>query len=232
MALIKFGGGITEMRGSIAGNVYSRNRYGAYARARTKPVNPNTGYQQVVRAIVTYLTTYWSQTVTSAQRTAWNLYAANVVMLNKLGESVHLSGFNHFIRSNSARIQAGLAIVAAGPTTFELPEADESIVATMSEAAGTLSLAYDDGEDWCDEDGAGLIIRQGVPQNAQRNFFGGPFRFHACVEGDSVTAPTSPEANTATFAFVEGQRVWVSCRISRADGRLSEPFRCDCFCTS
>jgi len=232
MALIKFGGGITEMRGSIAGNVYSRNRYGAYARARTVPINPNTGFQQVMRSIVAYLTNRWSAVLTSGQRTAWGTYASNVSMLNKLGESMNLSGFNHYIRSNAARVQAGLAIVDDGPTTFELPQKDETIVATLSEASQEISLAFADGEDWCDEDGAGMTVRMGIPQNAQRNFFAGPFRYADSIDGDSVSPPTTPGTMTAPFAFVEGQRVWIACRITLADGRISEIFRCDTFCVS
>ncbi|GAI58374.1 unnamed protein product, partial [marine sediment metagenome] len=39
MALVKYGGGITQMSGSIAGNTFARNRYGNYVRSRTKPIN-------------------------------------------------------------------------------------------------------------------------------------------------------------------------------------------------
>ena len=100
MALIKYGGGIIQMSGSIAGNTYARNRFGNYARARTKPVNPNTDLQDQYRSAVASLTQRWAQTVTAAQRAAWNLYGNNVNMLNRLGEVVHLTGFNHYIRSN------------------------------------------------------------------------------------------------------------------------------------
>jgi len=36
---IKFGGGVVDARGSLAGNVFSRNKSGAYMRARVTPVN-------------------------------------------------------------------------------------------------------------------------------------------------------------------------------------------------
>ncbi|GAH13494.1 unnamed protein product, partial [marine sediment metagenome] len=50
MSLVKYGGGIVQMSGSIAGNTFARNRYGNYVRARTKPINPNSDRQVVVRA--------------------------------------------------------------------------------------------------------------------------------------------------------------------------------------
>lgn len=232
MALVRYGGGIIQMSGSIAGNTYARNRYGNYARARTKPVNPNTALQQTIRAAITALTTRWSQTLSAAQRTAWNLYGSNVAMKNKLGETVYLSGFNHYIRSNSVRVQAGLAEVDAGPTIFELPEKDPTMTITASEAAQEISVAFDDALAWLDEDGAYFFKYQGQPQNPQRNFFAGPWRMMGNIAGNSITAPTTPDAEAVVFAIAELQRQWIYARISRADGRLSEPFRADCFCAA
>ncbi len=103
MALIKFGGGVVQMAGSIAGNVFARNRYGNYARARTKPVNPNSARQVVIRAAIAYLTQHWNGTLTPAERTAWNSYAAAVTMKNRLGENINLTGFNHFINEAGNR---------------------------------------------------------------------------------------------------------------------------------
>jgi len=228
-ALIKFGGGITEMRGSIAGNVYSRNRYGAYARARTVPVNPNTDRQQAVKAAMAFLTNYWSETYTAAQRTAWELYASNVSMLNKLGEAIFLSGFNHFIRSNSWLVAILAATPKDAPTDFTLPAQDPTLAVTGSEATQQLSIAYDDGLGWASETGAFLILYQGQPQNAQRNFFGGPHRYLWTVSGADGAPPAGPVVADVVFAIAELQRQWIYARILRADGRLSQPFRDDTF---
>lgn len=232
MALIKFGGGITEMRGSIAGNVYSRNRYGAYARARTVPVNPNTSLQQEVRSALSALTARWSSTLTSAQRTAWNLYGSSVEMTNKLGETIHLSGFNHFIRSNQFLERFNLTQVDAGPVIFELPAADPLFSVTASEATQIVSYTFDTTLSWANEDNGWLILEMGSPQNAQRNFFAGPWRYVAAVAGAAAGPPVSPAAPGAPFAIAEGQRIWTYARILRADGRLSEPFRADTFCAA
>lgn len=229
MALLKFGGGITEMRGSIAGNVYSRNRYGAYARARTKPVNPNTGLQQAVRAAMAFLTDRWANTLTALQRTAWNLYGSNVVMTNKLGESINLSGFNHYVRSNMIRKQTTTAVIDAGPVVFEIPASDPTYAITASEATQVVSNAFDITMDWALEDGSYMFFFQGNPQNAQRNFFGGPWRVSGALAGADPGPLVSPKDRPAVYAFSELQRLWGYARISRADGRLSAPFRADCF---
>lgn len=227
MALIKFGAGVVGMSGSIGGTCFARNRYGAYARAKTVPVNPNTSLQQTIRSALSQLTVRWSQTLTAAQRSAWNLYGSNVVMENRLGESVNLSGFNHYIRSNTIALAQALTPVDAGPTIFEVPETDATMVITASEATQVISVAYDDTMDWCNEDDAHMFVFQGAPQNAQRNFFGGPWKYMDKVDGDSVTPPTSPLAGAAVTPIAEGQHLWVYARILRADGRLSPPFRAD-----
>jgi len=232
MALVKYGGGIVQMSGSIAGNTHARNRYGNYIRARTKPVNPSTARQQAIRAAIAQLTARWSQTLIAAQRTAWNLYADSVNMKNKLGEVVHLSGFNHFIRSNAPRLQAGIAVVDAGPTIFELPDKDPTFAISASAGTQTISYTFDNALAWANEVGGHLFKYQGQPQNAQRNFFAGPWRYHGAILG-AGSPPSSPDAEASPpFAFAQLQRQWCYARISMADGRLSEPFRADTFCAA
>lgn len=225
MALVKYGGGIIQMAGSIAGNVYGRNRYGNYARARTVPTNPNTPGQQQVRAAIAWLVEHWASTLTPAQRTAWNLYADSVNMLNRLGEVVHLSGFNHFVRSNAIRKRHADTVIVAGPTTFDVPEHDPLFAFTSSAATQNLTVVYDDTEEWCDISDAHLYIFVGKPMNPQRNFFAGPWKFGDAIDGDVSTPPSSPATVASPFAIVEGQALWIYGRISLADGRLSEAFR-------
>ncbi|GAH66828.1 unnamed protein product, partial [marine sediment metagenome] len=121
-ALVKYGGGIIQMSGSIAGNTHARNRYGNYVRARTKPVNPNSARQIKIRAVIAELTERWLNTLTDNQRTAWATYAAAIAMKNKLGETIHLSGFNHYIRSNAGYLDAVAQYFDDGPEELTLPD--------------------------------------------------------------------------------------------------------------
>lgn len=232
MALVKFGPGILDARGSVGGVVFSKNSSGSYMKARTKPVNPNTARQVAVKAAMAFLTTRWSQTLTAVQRTAWNLYASSVAMPNKLGEAIFNSGFNHYIRSNLIAKLVGYPLVDAGPVVFELPAQDPTFAVTASEATQVLTLAYDDTMIWATEDLAYMYFFQGKPQNAQRNFFGGPWRLIGSVAGIDPGGPVEPHAGTAVFAISELQRQWVYARIQRADGRISEPFEADAFCAA
>ena len=232
MALVKYGGGIIQMSGSLAGNTFARNRSGNYVRSRTKPVNPNSTRQQVVRAIMAELVNRWAQTLTGVQRTAWNLYSSNVSMKNKLGESIFLSGFNHYVRSNLIRRLQTLAAIDNGPVVFEIPGQDGTLALAASEAAQQISTTYNAALDWADEDGGFLAIFQGSPQNPQRNFFDGPWRFLGVQSGVNGAPPASPVVLGVQFAITELQHQWIYARIMRADGRLSEPFRADGFCAA
>lgn len=230
MALIKFGGGVIQMSGSIAGDTFARNRFGNYSRARTKPINPNTARQIAVRSALTELVARWAQVLTATQRTAWNLYASSVGMKNRLGEVVYLSGMNQYVRSNSFYPRYGLTPIDAGPTLFELPEKDPQFAVAASAASQEITVTFDDTMAWCSEDEAYFIMYQGQPQNAQRNFFGGPWRTIGYFEGDSIAPVVSPLTKPVSFAVAEGQRIWCYARILRADGRLSEAFEANCFC--
>jgi len=221
MALVKFGGGIVQMLGSLGGTVFARNSSGNYARAKTMPVNPDTIYQQNARSAITVLVERWRETLTDAQRAAWATYAAAVAMTNRLGEVIHLSGFNHYVRSNALLAQDGQTIIDAGPTELAIPAMDPAFAVSASVATQLISVVFDDTFEWLDEDGGFMWVSQGVPQNATRNFFAGPYRFMDSIDGDSVTPPTTPETMTAPFALVLGQKVWCKARIQRADGRLS-----------
>lgn len=219
---------LSNVSGSMGGATYSRNRFGLYIRNRSTPVNPNTDRQAAVRQWMQQLTQRWSQVLTDLQRIAWNLYGSSTAMVNVFGDTIYLTGFNHFLRSNVARGQAGATIIDDGPVIFELPEADPTFAFTASEATQLISFTFDPLLAWANESGGHLIKFQGRPQNPQRYFFGGPWRLLGTIDGDDTTPPTSPDDEAIEFAIAQGQKEWCYARISRLDGRLSEPFRNEC----
>lgn len=224
MALIKYGAGVIQMSGSIAGNTFARNHFGNYCRAKTKPINPNTSQQSIARACLAFLTTRWSQLLDGDQREAWNMYGSNVAMKNKLGEVVFLTGFNHYIRSNTLLKLRGETLVDEGPGIFELPAKDPTIRVTIEVHEHRTNLYFDASMDWVSETGAWLFILEGMPQNPQRNYFGGPYLGIKDKHGDSEVQIESPEHFTHLHVLSAGQKVWYQFRIQRADGRISEPF--------
>jgi hypothetical protein len=169
-------------------------------------------------------------TLTEAQREAWRAYALAVGWINSLGESITLSGFAMMQRSNVSRMTAGIDVVSDGPTNNTLVAADETAAATITASTQKLSLAFDDTRDWLGEAGGAMTVFMGAPQNPGVNSFSGPCRYAGKVLGDDTTPPTTPVELDLPFVAVVGQKIWVQCRIIRADGRVSRTFRTMCTC--
>ena len=227
MALAKYGGGIVQLSGSIAGSVFARNRFGNYVRPRTKPVNPRSARQESARAIVSYLAEYWHQDLTPVQRNLWGVYAAAIAMKNKLGETIHLTGFNHFIRTNAAQKNIGETELTAAPSVLSLPEKDTDLIVTEEDIAAQTFTFTCNTAGWVanGDPKFGILLYQGKPQLASRNFFAGPWRFMDIIDAIEGAAGTGTLA--ASFAFAVGQKIWFAARIMTVSGRLSELWTID-----
>lgn len=225
MALIRYGGGIVGMSGSIAGNTFARNRFGSYARSRTKPVNPRSARQMAARTVIMFLAEAWRESpMTDTIRTAWQTYADSVSWLNKLGETVTLTGFNMFMRANASLLAIGGAIVTAAPTDLGLPPGDPLFAVTGSASTQLLSIVFDPLFEWNITDLGWMLVDMATPQNPSRNFCNGPYRNAGGLEGDTATPLTSPQTLTAPFTLVEGQKIWCRASIIEPDGRVSTKF--------
>lgn len=227
MALVQYGGGILDARGSVGGQVHSRNRFGSYIRARTTPVNPRSERQQFMRNLVAVAANRWHAALTQAQRDAWDVYADAIVVTNKLGASIKLTGFNHFVGSRSFMRQNDVPAADDGPTILTLPPQDELFNAVVDETGQELSVTFDDTQDWVDQDNGLMGVYMSEPQPVGTKFIRGPWRLAGTINGDSTTPPTSPTVVSAPFPVAVGQRVGFRARIAEGDGRLSGIFQRD-----
>lgn len=216
---------ITEASGSMGGLTASHNRGGLYFRARTIPVNPGSPQQVEIRAFMAQLTSLWLNVLTSTQRSGWDTYAENVQLPDTLGEARNTGGIGMYVRSNSPRLQAGLARIDDAPTIFNIGEYFPTSLPTASVATQLLTIPFSVADAWPAEDGAGMIFWVSRPQNPSINYFKGPYRFADVALGDSAVPRTSPEDVPAPFPFVVGQRLFYRVNVSRADGRLSAETR-------
>jgi len=64
-----------EMRGKLGGNVFSRNKAGAYVRAKVTPVNPQTVRQQTARYRFGNMSIIY-QTLTTSVKDCWQVFAS------------------------------------------------------------------------------------------------------------------------------------------------------------
>lgn len=218
---------LSSASGHIAGLVFSHNKGGNYVRQRSIPTNPNSTYQQEVRAAMGQLASLWNDTLTPAQRATWDVWAANTPFVNKLGDTIYINGMAAYARANIPRIQTGLPRVDAASPPFNFGDFTTPSF-SMVAATGVLSVTFDNADAWANEDDSAMLIYTSRQQNVGINFFKGPYRFADAIDGDGTTPPTSPATMDAAFPAAVGQRVFVRAIVSRADGRLSQPFRGFC----
>ena len=212
---------IASGSGSVGGCTYSRNRYGAYIRNRSVPVNPNTSQQQAVRSIFANLNTAWNIDLDQAERDAWDAYAAAVPRTDSLGQTTFVTGQNWFVACNTPRLQNGIARVDAAPTTLNLTELSV-LPAPLVTEPDDVDVSFTNTDEWAGATGGYLFLYGSRGMNATRNFFKGPFRNFSFVPG-AGTPPTSPATKTMPFALTAGQKVYLRAIAQAADGRLSVP---------
>ena len=106
MAKVQFGGGIAAMSGKLGGNVFARNKGGAYSRNWVKPTNPATAAQQNQRNTLALKSAAWRD-LTDEQRDSWKSWADDNPVLDRLGASIVLSGAQAYTTININRDNAG-----------------------------------------------------------------------------------------------------------------------------
>jgi len=132
MALVKFGAGVSEMRGKEGGVIYSKNAYGNYIKAKVTPTNPQTSYQQAVRADLQGIAQSWAG-LTESQKNAWNALGDTVTRTNVFGDQTTYKGFGLFMRLNLNLKAIGQDPISEAPTVPELDGLSiTSVTATRS----------------------------------------------------------------------------------------------------
>jgi hypothetical protein len=210
--------------GSVGGCTYSRNRSGQYIRSRAVPVNPSSSGQTTVRAALATLVARWAGTLTAAQRTAWENWAANTPQVDSLGNPINITGQNAYIKMNVIRIQTGTSVIDLAPSIFANAVLTPPGIVSATGSTDVISVSYTNTDLWATAVGGKLCVYVGRPQNPSKVFFAGPYRFAGTVNG-AGTPPTSPSPITSPFDFVATQRIHVKFRAFNADARISTTWK-------
>lgn len=120
MAKILFGGGVSGMRGSIAGTVFSVNANGAYTRNRGAVSNRNTQFQQAARASLATVSGLW-RSLTVEEQQSWAAAVSGYTYVDSLGITSTLTGFQLFQKLNQSLFNIGAATISVAPAPITLP---------------------------------------------------------------------------------------------------------------
>lgn len=111
---------MTDARGKLGGQVFSKNRAGSYVRTKVTPVNPQTSFQQASRFLLGSLSQQWSG-LTRTQVQAWNDAVSDWARTDIFGDLRNPTGKNLYTEVNKNRIQAGYALTTTPPRKMEMP---------------------------------------------------------------------------------------------------------------
>lgn len=127
MALVQFGGGVTQMAGSIAGNTFQRNIAGNIARYRRNPAVPvSTATHKTLVTTASLLSLF--RNLGEIHHEQWIDYAHNYKRKNKYGVDKHQSALSFFLAINSQSKLVGGPIIYL-PPVYNLPDGVESFEA-------------------------------------------------------------------------------------------------------
>jgi len=234
MANVKFSAIVADARGKVGGVVFGRGGGGSIVRTNVKPCNPRSSAQSARRAVMAYLTQYWSKTLSNTNRNGWNDYAAGTSWTNKVGTAALISGMSAFVRLNS------LIFLARNATT-EHPAGNawpiREVAPLMVGHAGTPSftITADGGDNHihlleptvpflkANNDHFMVFFTHGCT-NAGRTRPGSNRRYLGYLEGSAGAPPAFPYTMTSPFNFENGQNVYCTGIFLDEKGRVGGDF--------
>lgn len=222
MALVKLGGGVTDIRGSMAGNTFSRCAGGNYVRARTKPVNPKASMQNARRSAIAYIAKWWSDQLSEQQRTDWRAYAAATSWTNRLGEAIEINGLAAFIRLNTYQRLIPSALIEEAPTAVGHAGGVEYSFAAESDTT-KLQIAEPTGSFDKDLNIHTLWFFCGIPAEPGKISIPKGFKYCGRIWGSALDPLAFPYELDAPYTMRSGQLVTVRAIFQDEHYRLSGP---------
>ena len=215
MAKVKYGGGIQDLRGSIAGQVHSRNTFGNYIRQKVSPVQPRSSRQLEVRTLFTELSRRYSNQLTDEQQEAWRQAAASAPVRDVFGDSITLTGINLYARLNSLRLLQGLDPLDNPPPIEEVPGLD-NLTLTWDGITGTLNVGFAPTPVPA---GFSLFVWATEPVNPGVAFVSPKLRLLTILPANTNSTANITTAYVARYgAITPGKRIYVAAELVSENG--------------
>ena len=139
MALIKWSGMVSEIKGKLNGSIFSNPTYGAQMRNRKSCKGKNSAVWGASKSILSVVASEW-KSLTNVQRQSFVDQAPHYPYVNKFGDSVEPSGYQLYctLNLNLRKIGVGQLTTAIAKRT----EVDISPFVFQVSAGGALELTY------------------------------------------------------------------------------------------
>jgi hypothetical protein len=225
MAKLLFTAIVADMRNKLNGTVFSKNRYGAYARTKVTPVNPQTSAQQAARGNLAAMSQAW-RGITESERQSWINGAANFPQTDIFGNSKILSGQALFVKLNTVLLYNGSSQLDSCPAPIAVP-AMTALGITAAEGTPALSVSFGPSPVPAD-----FVIQLQYTPNVPPgvNFVKNKFRLADAVSPAGTTPHNGLSAFTNAFgAPVAGNKIFVKAyMVSLLTGQTGVPLQAQC----
>lgn len=215
MAKIKFGMMMTDARGKLGGQVFSKNRAGAYIRTKVTPVNPQTSAQSRVRSMLALLSSNWN-TLTDENRASFNSAVEAWQTTDIFGDIKKPSGKNLFVKLNINLTNSNQTPIIVAPEKIALPSLS-SATASFTVATDTLELGS-----LAQSQIGNYVVEATPPLNAGVSFAKNRFRqigAFSLASGQTIDITT---AYVSKFgALVGGENVQIRLKFIGENGQSS-----------
>lgn len=229
----------TQASGSIGGITYSHNKGGMYTRSRATPTNPNSPGQQAVRMYFENAVAIWRDTLTTAERGAWEAYAAGTPKVGPLGDPVPQTGLQWYVDTYVTGARAGIdpssfstpnTNWATAPATPGLANAGTLSIDVLEDANGTITVGVAGAPFWASDADSHLIAQICRPQHPTINYWKGPFRVIEAVPGNATPITSTafdlanmPDPGNGEYFPIVGQAQFMRFKVLALNGKQSAP---------
>lgn len=202
MASVVFGGGVSEIRGSIGGQVFAKNANGSYIRNRTAPVNPRTTRQVTVRNNLAGVANGWRD-LDDAQRNSWIAATPNFPYTNREGQSKLYTGQQLYNTLNMSLVSIGQLPIFNAPTPMSTFGAIGVVAMDASTPEVEVGVSVPPGVEWQVQAFSTGPVSPGVMRPNSRPFF-----LVGTFSGSALTADLLAEYTVRFGALVALQKVF------------------------
>lgn len=215
MAKIKFGAMMVDASGKLGGQVFSKNRGGAYIRTKATPLNPQTTSQMAIRGIFASVSSAWSG-LSEAGRQSFNNLVSSYARTDIFGDLRNPSGKNLFQRLNQNLVISGQPQITTCVQPSEVPFANVTGV-TIEAGATEMNLSFEG-----DTSDSKMVIWATPPVSAGTSFVKNKLRQIAVLDGQAAATVNVVSHYIAKFgAFDEDSNIYFGVRVINANGQAS-----------
>jgi hypothetical protein len=201
MPLVKYGFGISDIRGSSQGTTFSRCSSGNIFYRKPHIVNKRTALQIAMRQRYFYYCSYWKNTQTVIEKTRYNNLAMRQKFTNRLGDTFYLSGCNmlNFLHGiltiSGVPIADGFAnALIADPTKITITAATTLIAFATGAFTGFTEI---DTSDY-------IIVYCSPPTNEKQKYNDRIFRYTGYSKGAGGGGGFNPASLTVPWRLTAG----------------------------